>query len=504
MPIKLNGATNGSVELNVPAAVGSDLQLTLPAVAGEVVVKATDGSVDLGSVDIDSSGRVGIGITPTAKLHLGGTNPNLVFGSSGNELTYLQRYNNDFYVFNKETSGSMLFGTANNERMRIDSSGNVGIGTSSPSAKLDVSGVIRSTGSTGKYTHLVVDSAGSYIDASHFTQFRTNGASSLVNAMRIDSSGKVGIGTSSPTEKLHVDGNVRGGRFVAASGGAASPDYTFAADDTMGMFRSPGALCFSNGDTERMRIDSSGNVGIGTSSPGFSSGSGVELQRNGTACLRIHDSTNSKAGEIYADSSGLVLDARGTGAVTTFDIDGTERMRISQQGRCSTVSTDGAANILATTLSANTSSSLIVGKHSSNGSIDNGTDCFVVRSNGNVENTNNSYSSISDVKLKENIVDANSQWDDLKAVQVRNFNFKAETGHSTHTQIGVVAQEIEAVSPGLVYETPDRDDEGEDLGTVTKAVSYSVLYMKCVKALQEAMDRIETLETKVATLEATL
>ena len=41
----------------------------------------------------------------------------------------------------------------------------------------------------------------------------------------------------------------------------------------------------------------------------------------------------------------------------------------------------------------------------------------------------------------------------------------------THS-FGVIAQEVETVSPGLVYETPDRDDEGNDLGTVTKGVSY--------------------------------
>ena len=66
----------------------------------------------------------------------------------------------------------------------------------------------------------------------------------------------------------------------------------------------------------------------------------------------------------------------------------------------------------------------------------------------------------------------------------------------------MIAQEIEQVSPGLVTETPDRDASGVDLGTVTKSVNYSVLYMKAVKALQEAMERIETLEAKVAALEA--
>jgi hypothetical protein len=100
--------------------------------------------------------------------------------------------------------------------------------------------------------------------------------------------------------------------------------------------------------------------------------------------------------------------------------------------------------------------------------------------------------------LKENIVDATSQWDDIRALQVRKYNFKEG---QTHTQIGLVAQEVELVSPGLVTESPDRDAEGNDLGTTTKSVNYSVLYMKAVKALQEAMERIETLEAKVAALE---
>ena len=117
---------------------------------------------------------------------------------------------------------------------------------------------------------------------------------------------------------------------------------------------------------------------------------------------------------------------------------------------------------------------------------------FLVTGSGNTQNANNSYGSISDVSLKENIVDANSQWDDIKNIRVRNYNFKESTGQPTHTQIGVVAQELETVSPKLV-ETSDKDG--------MKNVQYSVLYMKSVKALQEAMARIETLEAKVAALE---
>jgi hypothetical protein len=52
---------------------------------------------------------------------------------------------------------------------------------------------------------------------------------------------------------------------------------------------------------------------------------------------------------------------------------------------------------------------------------------FIVRDSGNVQNTNNSYTGISDIKLKENVVDASSQWADMKSLQVRNYNFKEET-----------------------------------------------------------------------------
>jgi hypothetical protein len=69
--------------------------------------------------------------------------------------------------------------------------------------------------------------------------------------------------------------------------------------------------------------------------------------------------------------------------------------------------------------------------------------------------------------------------------------------------LGVIAQEVEAAGMGgLVYESPDRDLENNDLGTVTKQVNYSILYMKAVKALQEAMTRIETLEAQNASFEA--
>ena len=116
---------------------------------------------------------------------------------------------------------------------------------------------------------------------------------------------------------------------------------------------------------------------------------------------------------------------------------------------------------------------------------------FYVHHSGATYNSGGSYGSISDVSLKENIVDANSQWDDIKNIKVRNFNFKESTGQETYTQIGVIAQEIETVSPKLVSTPKDE----------IKTVKYSILYMKAFKALQEAMIRIEALEAKVSALE---
>ena len=126
-----------------------------------------------------------------------------------------------------------------------------------------------------------------------------------------------------------------------------------------------------------------------------------------------------------------------------------------------------------------------------------GTRSFEIEADGDMFNLNNTYGQTSDIKLKENIIDAGSQWDDIKALRVRKFNFKAELGYNPKTQIGFVAQEVEEVSPGLVKTNPDKDMEGNDLGTETKVLRISVLHVKAVKALQEAMARIEELESRL-------
>lgn len=153
-------------------------------------------------------------------------------------------------------------------------------------------------------------------------------------------------------------------------------------------------------------------------------------------------------------------------------------------------------HLVATNRAPGASCSFLFGVASSGSSTPVNT--IVIYNNGNVLNANNSYTGLSDLKLKENIVDSGSQWSDIKALRIRKYNFKQG---ETHTQLGVIAQEVELVSPGLVSENVDRDGDGNLLSTTTKSVNYSVLYMKAVKALQEAMERIEALEDRVAALE---
>ena len=83
----------------------------------------------------------------------------------------------------------------------------------------------------------------------------------------------------------------------------------------------------------------------------------------------------------------------------------------------------------------------------------------------------------------------------------KGYGFIEPEGGSQDVFVHISAVEAAGMN-ALVRNDPDIDNDGKDLGTTTKAMKYSILYMKAVKALQEAMTRIETLEAKVAALEA--
>ena len=532
---------------------------------GRLVFSTTaDGaSVPTERMRIDSSGRVGIGTTsPSLPLDVIAARGTLArFQESGSPYNGLLVITDSTGVkLRSNASGGYLgFDTNGTERARIDSSGRLGLGTSTITEKLtlicnnDTSsidnglGIYRSVGddkitinAQGGAARFVADGGSNYMPY-RITQY--NGTT-LRETVHIDIDGNVGIGTTSPGTfgaLLEVNGM---GLFTADGGGdlirfknsRSSANLTGYLSDVnqdkieLFAYDSSYSLSFGTNNTERARIDSSGRLLVGTSSWTNSYTTAV-LQGNagdgatGPGYLVISRglapssfSAGNAVGVIKftANNAGTFasITTEADGASGTDDYPGrlvfsttadgasspTERMRISANGNFAHFASGGTFNVR-NTLSGTTDRVFQV----STGATSNtsgGTVRFLIAGDGDAENTNNRYTGISDQKLKENIVDASSQWSDIKQLTVRNFNFKAETGYGTHTQIGLIAQEVEAVSPGLVKERPDVDSEGNQLDTSTKSVAYSVLYMKAVKALQEAMERIETLEAKVAALEA--
>ena len=215
-------------------------------------------------------------------------------------------------------------------------------------------------------------------------------------------------------------------------------------------------------------------------------------------CTVTTGTRNTIIGRYNGNQDGLDIRASSNNIVLS-DGDGNPRYHLNSSGSTNIYSTGTGIMSLISNYAAGTSQALLTGVYSATDITGTGgTVSLRIWTNGNIQNTNNSYTALSDQKLKENIVDANPQWDDIKALRVRNYNM---IEGQTHRQIGLIAQEVETVSAGLVYDTADYDASGNDFGTVTKSVNYSVLYMKAVKALQEAMDRIETLEAKVTALE---
>ena len=476
--IRINGDTSGYIEISAPAVAGST-SITLPATTGGSLL-ATDANgnlnVDSGLLYVDGvNNRVGIGTTsPSTLLHL---------NSSGASSVYLRTENTGgIGYFGVDSSGNAYAGAESNDafglvtngtyRMYITAGGNVGIGTTS-------------------------------ID---FSQFGSNTGGVAI----------ADIGATNTGLKLS-DGSFHNYLVQAGNGNFYLSHYGASGD-----------LVFSNGASgeERARIDFSGRLLIGSSASVYSSSlltvkGGISTSvgdlnlastvanitsGNDIGAIRITNTNGWRGAQIIATADGNWTEGSSQPTYLGFSVTAsgatnpTERVAIYNGGLLMTSpSTDGC--LVRTSTGAGTSFYLFAGNRNRSAGE---TTVYYVWSNGNVQNTNGSYTAISDVKLKENIVDANSQWDDLKAIKIRNWNFKEETGHETHRQIGPIAQELEQVCPGLVFDSPDRDENGNNLGTSTKGVNQSVLYMKAVKALQEAQLRIEQLEATNASFEARL
>ncbi|QDP64546.1 MAG: hypothetical protein Tp1100DCM00d2C33371621_4 [Prokaryotic dsDNA virus sp.] len=199
-------------------------------------------------------------------------------------------------LINDNASGVLTFRTNSSERMRIDSSGNVGIGTSSPARILDVNGTARlSDGSSLEWGGTSANIAGS--SSSNTLFFNT----ASTERMRINSSGNVGIGTSSPGSKLHIQGSAPEFRIYSDTTTGGNINFIDQAWQSQIQGTGGNLLFKTGGTTERVRIDTSGKVGIGTSSPSVA----LHVSKSGTdAKIRIQDTDGTNQFTTISQNGG--------------------------------------------------------------------------------------------------------------------------------------------------------------------------------------------------------
>ena len=443
--------------------------------AGDLVVGGSTGSNGI---------TIGSATTGTGSLRFSDT------GGTGRGIV-LYDHSSDF----------MNFHTAGTERMRIDSSGRVGIGTSSPSAKVDIfdsgagnanssgleltnydygagetgqsisiEALVRNDGGgTSPLSKIIFGKDSDYSSAAARDgniQFYTNQSNVVTEAMRIDSSGQILSTASEPTitlkcsdasliadqyiggfkfEKADASGagaGVVGGMRMRAEGGVGESTYL--------QFSTSSS---SANDTERMRIDASGNLLVGESSNNPYSGlttahvfKGASTQ-GGSAPFGIYSSTGT------ANVPVLNLLSRDTSTNSTN--------RFMQF----------YANVTSTT---NTPMGGIVGNGASN-----------------VQ-----FATISDVREKTNIARISGSLEKINALNPVEFDWIAS---GEHVNAGFVAQEVETVFPEFVVENMAGEGAEERKGLTGGMTGGIVAHL--VKAIQEQQTLIESLTARIAALE---
>jgi hypothetical protein len=491
----------------------------------------------------DASGNVGLGtVSPTQRLTVEGRGifsvADAVYATAFNATsgnfrvipyldstsgTALTAYSAGYAGLGKMTfdASSMRFCTGGTERARIDASGNLLVGTTAAHGKFTVGddsnaaatiklsmststterGFISMDASNGEMRH----SAG-YGGYGGFQTFYTNGA----EAARIDASGNLGLGVApsawNSDYKTHQIGRTSAffGRVASNQTGISENAYrnagggwTYQTTGTAQRYEMEGGTHYwftapsgTAGNaisfTQAMTLDASGNLGIGTASPA------VKLDVAGAINASSYVSVGAQ-GIMYGDAgNSLIIGAdngnSGASSRLQFNVDGTERARIDASGNLLVGATSASGKLHVTNtnnVSGDTAAYLAMGSNTNDASsyflqcVTSGVGAKAyILGNGNMQNANNSYGAFSDLKLKENITDASSKLAKLMQVRIVNYTLKADPDKTK--LLGVVAQELEQVSPGLIEQTPDFEDV-----TRTREVTKTVPVTEKTPVLRE-------------------
>ena len=511
-----------------------------------------------------NGGNVGIGETnPAQKLH--------VIGNS--EITgdiFLGRYifhNDDTNTwFGFPLADTISFRTNGSDRMYINSSGNVGIGTTSPSSKLQVNGdlTVGDDSTVGSFINVIAAGTsqdagirfGSESNTDSKAAIYTNTSNSDLHfdvtettRMLIDSAtGNVGIGTTSPASKIHTYHATQNVTATFESGDADSwINIKDSGSLTYGVLLGATGNDFiiAPNNSEKMRVTSAGNVGIGTTSPASQLGStkvlDISSTGNGEIILDHTDAGVSSDIGLYSwnrnndhlahikascdgatDSAFISFHTQATGGSFT-NAASNERMRITSTGNVGIGTTSPSSLFhLQKTLSGGQVMAYFDGAAGSGAygavnirvdNIDYGTGMRFHRSgtydsgavgfiNGtstvgsiNINTSSTSYNTTSDYRLKENLTEITDGIDRIKQLKPKRFNFIGDT----EIVDGFVAHEAKQVVPEAV--TGEKDEVLPNGDPVYQGIDQSKIVPLLTAALQEAITKIEILENRLQTLE---
>jgi len=493
---------------------------------------------------IDVSGNMGLGGTPVSNgagstvLNVNATTggatvhlTNNTTGTTNSDGSLFVQSGSDLLFINRE-SGNLKLRTADTDRLIIDSSGDL----------LVLGGTIRTKSADNSQQYGAI-----YGNTSEFSI--NSGVNNLglysagTLALTIDSSQRVGIGTALPSTKLHVSG--------ASSASALRLDETTSSAnsylgyiDTSGNFgidvNGGGYLRFAVGGAERARIDSNGALLIGKTAisitdlgseitpegvfraVGSSTSTNLAINAGGRLNLANNSATDGNFSCIGGyNSNGLVTSqidfinvshSSRTGDIAFLTHTGAsmpERARITSAGDLlvNTSSAIASASNTANNFTFSPSSGYAWLAVSDSGGVytqrqNDGNFFTFYKTTSNVgsisvSGSTTAYNTTSDYRLKENVINITDGITRIKSLKPSRFNFLAE---ADRTVDGFVAHEVSDVVPEAISGAKDAvDDEGNP---EYQGIDQSKLVPLLTAALQEAITKIETLETKVAALEA--